>query len=580
VTDETRGDGFVSEHQRRVVEAKGDFFLIACPGSGKTRAGGVRFARLAQEGRRVAATSYTNIGVDQIRSIVIGVLGLSIPSTCFVGTLHAFLLSYVFYPFGHLVMGCPGRPRVIRDGAAWPEVVLGNNHIRAPLANFRFRPDGSLCYRGDKPHGMASREAAAAVGQVQAKSLKLRWARLGLASPDDSMFWAYQALRDYPFIREALGTRFQELQVDEAQDTSELQLACLHELSATGRLKSLVLIGDIEQSIYSFQGASPQGCLALANGRGLETMELTENYRSSQRICDVTVHFCARAQPDRAVGTTAACPWQPELFLYDSKKPQAAVAWFAKRLQDLNIDLSDAAVLARANTLVAELNGEDGSVKCDPRPLALGRATAAVRGRSTLSRRQMEAVELVLAYTAFDVTDLGQLDGPERDAVRRASIALLKSLPSLDSDMRQWVRGAAAAVDGQTAQLVKIPAHTAAHAIRSNRDQTGIVAASIFTTPTGLLRAQTVHDVKGESRDAVLVVADYARSRIRDAQGVLWGRPLIGETVADEEVEEIRIVFVALTRARRFCALAVPSDTNPRVINGFQSKGFVRIQPT
>ena len=59
MTDPLRQPGFVTEHQLRAVLHDGNFFLVACPGSGKTRAGGVRFARLVDEGAYVAATSYT-----------------------------------------------------------------------------------------------------------------------------------------------------------------------------------------------------------------------------------------------------------------------------------------------------------------------------------------------------------------------------------------------------------------------------------------------------------------------------------------------------------------------------------------
>ena len=85
---------------------------------------------------------------------------------------------------------------------------------------------------------------------------------------------------------------------------------------------------------------------------------------------------------------------------------------------------------------------------------------------------------------------------------------------------------------------------------------------------------RTVHDLRGESRNAVLVVADRLRSRARGPQGALWSRPLLGETVPPEEAEELRIVFVALTRARRYCAVALPTDTEPQIIEGFKAAGF------
>lgn len=575
MTDPLREPGFLTEHQLRAVEAEGDVFLVACPGSGKTRAGGVRFARLTDEGRRVAATSYTNVGVEQIRDVVSGQLGITVRPTSFVGTLHQFLLRYVFYPFGHLAMGCTTGPRLIADERGWNDVVFGGDHrIRAPLSRFHFRPDGTLCFRGELPKGVPSREEAAESEQEQALRMKRRYAAAGYASLDDSMYWSLEVLRTHPAVAGAVAGRFEELQVDEGQDTSELQLACLHALSETGRLHSLVLIGDIEQSIFSFQGASPEGCRALADARGLETIELAENHRSSQRICDVAVHFCAREAPDRAVGETANCPWAPELILYDPSRPNDAVARFNERLRELDVDQRGAAVLARSNALVDELNGQQPPVKCEPRPLSLGRAAAATRGATTLRRRQVDAIDKVVAYTAWDLADLSELDVDQRRAIRRASMAVLRGAPGLDGDLREWIRSTAGTLATAVAGLTDTPAHKAGQVLRSSADQEGVVAAEAFLPAPQTLRAQTVHDLKGESRNAVLVVADRLRSRTRGAQGALWSRPLLGETVPPEDAEELRIVFVALTRAQRYCAVALPTDTESGIVDGFKAAGF------
>ena len=575
MADPLRDPGFLTEHQLRAVNAERDVFLVACPGSGKTRAGGVRFARLTDAGRRVAATSYTNVGVAQIRDVVSGQLGMTVGTPNFIGTLHQLLLRYVFYPFGHLVMGCTTGPRLIADERGWNDVVFGGNHrIRAPLSRFHFRPDGTLCFRGELPKGVRSREEAAESEQRQALRMKRGYCASGYASLDDSMYWSLEVLRRDPGVARAVAARFEELQVDEAQDTSELQLACLHELCDTNELGSLVLIGDIEQSIFSFQGASPAGCRALADARGLATIELDENHRSSQRISDVAVHFCAREAPDRAVGPTAGCPWAPELILYQPDRPENAIDRFRARLRELKIDGSPAAVLARANALVEELNGQQPPVKCEPRPLSVGRAAAAMRGGGTLSRRQVDAVDKLVAYTAWGAADLSELDSSERYAVRRASMRIMRSTPSLDRDLRDWIRSAATALTTAVADLTDTPAHKPGQVLRSSADQEGVIAADAFAPVPQTLRAQTVHDLKGESRDAVMVVADRIRSRTRSPQGSLWSRPILGEAVPPEDAEELRIVFVALTRAQRYCALALPADTDAAIIDGFQAAGF------
>lgn len=535
----------------------------------------MRVARLAEDGRRVAACSYTNVGVEQIRRVLLRDLRRPLDARHFVGTLHGWLLRYVLYPFGHLATSSPDTPRLLADDGGWRDVTFGgDNRIRLPLSRFRFRPDGSLCVRSVPPRFPYEPDDAAAKGQADALRMKFAAARAGIVSFDDAMYWALRVLEENDVIAEAVASRFDELLVDEAQDTSELQLACLRTICETGKLQSLVLVGDLEQSISAYTGASRVGCEALASERELERIDFTENHRSSQRICDVAVHFCSREKPDRAVGEDADCPWQPELILYPAERPDRAVELFQDRLEQLGEAARDAAVLARSNALVDELNGQRTRVDVRARPLTVGRAVSALRGAGTLGRRDLEAVDRVIAYTAVDVTDLTRLEPDSRWEIRQATMDLLRSAPDLHQDLRSWIRGSAKALGDIAARLVEKPAHKAGQVLASAATHSEHVAADVLVPPGRLLRAQTVHDIKGESRGAVLVVVDRLRSRRRAAQSALWSRPLVGETVDEKDAEELRIAFVALTRARRYCALALPDDCGDDVLAAYENVGF------
>jgi DNA helicase-2/ATP-dependent DNA helicase PcrA len=565
----------LTPQQMHAVEAAGNFLLEACPGSGKTFAAGARFRRWTDAGLRVAATSYTNVGANQIISVVTGDLGGSVPAMSFVGTLHAYLLKYVFYPFAHLVMGSSRAPRVITADDFWDDVVFGgNNRIRAPVSRFQFRPDGTLCYRGELPRGIRSQEEAIDMGQVQALRMKQSYAIGGIASPDDAMHWTLRVLREFPDLAGVVASRFDEVLIDEAQDTSEMQIACLEEMCTSKRLASLVLIGDLDQSIYSFQGASPDRCMQLVRAHGMGIIRLTENRRSSQTICDTTARFRARDGPDRAVGPTADCPWPPELIFYDPARPEQAVQRLRIRLQALGVHCKDAAVLARVNTFVNTLNGGLAAAPCRPRPLALGRAVITLQDGLTITRGQIEAVDRVLAYTAWGMHELGDLDQTQRRAVRRVSMRLLTTLPALDCDLRRWIGQARHALDVQVRTLVKQPSHKASDVLRAAAGQEELAAADAFRIAAAAPMAQTVHDVKGEGRDAVLLVA-APRPRRREPEATVWSRPLTGGPLAPADAEEIRIVFVALTRARRYCAVALPADSDPAVVEAFESAGFI-----
>lgn len=573
--DPLRDPGFLTEHQLRAVSATGNFFLTACPGSGKTRSAGVRVARLVEDGRRVAACSYTNVGVEQIRRVLAVDLERTVDRRHFVGTLHSFLLRHVLYPFGHLATGSAVTPRLVGDDGGWWDVTFRNNNkIRLPVSRFRFKPDGSLCVRNVPTKFPLTPEDAAREGQKEALRLKRNAARNGMVSFDDAMYWALRVLDEHPTLAAAAASRFDELLVDEAQDTSELQLACLRALCKTGKLDSLVLVGDLEQSISGYTGASREGCEALAADRKLIPVDFAENHRSSQRICDVAVHFCSRTEPDHAVGEDADCPWAPEVLLYPADDPGAVVARFRERLDELDLDHDEASVLARGNALVDELNGETTAIDIRARPFAVARAVSALRGSGTIGRRQIEAVDQIIAYTAVGTEDLSELDGPSRWAVRQATMQLLRRAPDLALDLRVWIRETARVLGEIVGELVDEPKHKAGQVLISRAHQEGHVAQEVIVPSTRVLRAQTVHDIKGESRGAVLVVVDRLRSAKRGAQSALWSQPLLGEAIPSENAEELRIAFVALTRARRYCALGLPDNCGDGVLAAFEHAGF------
>jgi superfamily I DNA/RNA helicase len=552
--------GYLTADQRKVVEAPGNIVLTACPGSGKTRTAAARFVVQAGAGDRVAATSYTNVGV------VVG-------AEHFVGTLHGFLLQFVFRPFAHLVMHTSAAPRLVDSEAVPEEVVLhGDNRLRAAVAGFRFRPDGSLCFTGQTPRRM-SREEVTAAGQAAALRLKMQVARSGRATYDDTMFWSLQVLRRFPAVAAAVAGRFDELVVDESQDTSELQLACLEELCRTDRLRSLVLVGDVEQSIYSFQGASPLGLADLVSQRNLTPMSLVENHRSSQHLCNAAVHFCNRHEPDRAVGEHADRSDRPEILFYEPMAPPSVVESFRLRLDDLGITTDGAAVLARNGDLVDALNGATGSVKCHERPQLLGRAVQAHR-ESTLMLRQLQAIERIVSRTAWGPAAFADLDLEQRRRLRPAAMRLLAEAAPLDLALDAWIKATARALRDVAAGLVDVPACRAGDVLRSAAGQDQVVAQEVFTYTRAGLLTQTVHEVKGQSRDAVLVVARPRGSSRRPSEADTWTAHLRGTTLPVDQ-EERRILFVALTRARRYAAIGLPSDTASATVDSFVRAGFV-----
>ncbi len=95
-----------------------------------------------------------------------------------------------------------------------------------------------------------------------------------------------EAFRDIPSIREKYQRRFQYLLVDEYQDTNHAQYLLTKYIA--GPTKNVCVVGDDDQSIYSWRGANIRNILEFERDYpGAKVVKLEQNYRSSANILEV-----------------------------------------------------------------------------------------------------------------------------------------------------------------------------------------------------------------------------------------------------------------------------------------------------
>jgi superfamily I DNA/RNA helicase len=569
----------LTKQQRDVVDAEGNFFLLACPGSGKTRSAAERVARLTgTPGMKIGVCSYTNVGADRLSTVIRDDLRVILGPEHFIGTVHGFLIRYVLTPFGNLIGNAP--PVVIRSDNDWGDVAVDrrNPGQRVKLSDFRHALDGSLILR-KIPLGYKGTAAdiVASVGDRIKKWKVDIYKKHGLLTADDAMWASLCLLRARPDIARAVAGRFDELLLDEAQDTSALQLECVKLLKQSGGLRSLVLVGDLAQSIYSFQGASAAGCRDFAAECGLEEIPMDENHRCSQNICDIAAHFCEDRLADRAVGPDKDCKIMPEVVIYPHGDPAAAVETFRQRLQIHGIPPYASAVLARRTKVVEAINGDVIPDGLRDTHASIGMLAAAARS-GTLTRYHVATAQRLVAASAWGLLP-DELDDEQRARARAAAHALLLKLPIVEGNLKDFVVTArdnlsevvGTVIDGK-------PAKTAPQLLPTTAKLASHDAAAVFSPPSHDLTARTVHSFKGEDSDAVLVVVRKFHHADPTEQMQLFRSVATGSALAPEKEEERRVMFVALTRARRYCLVALPSDRDGmEIADHCVDLGFVRI---
>jgi DNA helicase-2/ATP-dependent DNA helicase PcrA len=279
----------LNDRQREAVIHDGNVVVLAGPGSGKTRVLTVRAAHLLATSvpRRsaLAAITYTNAAADEMRERL-GRLGLPQSRRVSVGTAHAFCLNEVLLTHRDLLpKPLPDTIKILSEKAAGrvESAVLAEHGIEdsfdAKIALTRVRREiatGGTPADTDEP----LRAAATAYSQALIEGEVLDY--------EDVIIRALEALTDTTILS-LVANRFTHLLVDEYQDLGPVLHAIVCSLQAGGTQISAV--GDPNQSVLGFTGASPVHLLELRDRQDFETIQLDLNYRSAAAIVSAAARF-------------------------------------------------------------------------------------------------------------------------------------------------------------------------------------------------------------------------------------------------------------------------------------------------
>jgi DNA helicase-2/ATP-dependent DNA helicase PcrA len=122
----------------------------------------------------------------------------------------------------------------------------------------------------------------------------------GFIDHGDQILLALRLLMEHPSALEAARRQHPWVLVDEFQDTNTAQAQLLKLLCPPGAQDSLTVVGDDDQAIYRFRGASLANILDFtATWKGAAKVVLTENYRSAQEILDASRRLILHNNPER-----------------------------------------------------------------------------------------------------------------------------------------------------------------------------------------------------------------------------------------------------------------------------------------
>jgi len=574
-------------------------YLKACPGSGKTESVAVRaaylFGAMQWTATGIAFLTFTNNAADVIRERVARSGWASSAYPHFIGTFDSWLHGYLLNPFGHQTTGFAGKSHdrsvsIIESGSsagflhayktAQPLPACG--HVFAH--EYYYDPDDSLVFAsGERSLDAARAKMVWTAKQLdELKQIKEAFWKAGFSTYADVETICLRLLRKFPKLAGLVAKRFPFIIVDECQDLGPGQLALLDELRKAG--VKLHFVGDRHQAIYSFRKVDAAQVIEFAAQRKFVELPLTENLRSVQPI----VSFCGKLVPQGAITGRPIDGKVPACVYLTYEKPEdigALVARFDALLQQRELDPAQAVVLARGSTMLARL---DPSYADEPLNRTHEFARSLYLWKAALFEFRNEALQLagsVIANVFFpqESTKTQSHHQPlsfVSAAAWRLSLARVLGLcvadPALVNFDQTWSKWAALAKHNLPAIVHSVCPVCDAAIVPSFSAPQGLtqtfVSAS-FTLPADAetkLKCSTIHKVKGQTMDAVLVVSS-PDARSKGGHWSQWLDPLL------EDGEYARFAYVASSRPRYLLAWAIRTPKKKAEIAGISSLGLALV---
>lgn len=274
--------------------------VIAGPGSGKTRVLSLKAVTLARSSIHspagLACISYSRETVRELKKRLRS-YGFVAGQHDFVGTIHSFSLLHVLRPFGELFpqYGIPFPIRILPGD-------IGRDLYQSVLADLKVDSrEVSLIdinrYRALAIEGLSAITMSAP--PIIKKAAKLYEEKLAATIYLDFtgiINLSAQMIHEQEYVRKTLQAKFPWLLIDEYQDLGKALHEMVLELLYSADIK-IYAVGDMNQSIYGFNGGYPEFLEELVKRDDINGIPLEANYRSTQHIIDASIETLLPAPP-------------------------------------------------------------------------------------------------------------------------------------------------------------------------------------------------------------------------------------------------------------------------------------------
>jgi len=371
-------EGLNAEQLSAVTATEGYVRVIAGAGSGKTRALAHRFAYLVNEvgilPANILCVTFTNKAANEMRQRIHMLTGDN--DTGYVCTFHSFCVSVlqedsyaVQYPKNFLVLDNSDIDAMLKiiyeeRGLTLRHMTFGNARDMIEIRKLFENPD----YYED---------------MIAMPLDGLRTKYLAAEAPRDIIFYGYLYQQKKCFgldyndlikytlyifsnnagIREKWQKRLEYIMIDEFQDIDKIQYELMEALCAYH--KNLFIVGDPDQTIYTWRGANVRYLLEFAEKfPGTQTILMMCNYRSTPEILAAANSLIGKNKNRIKKELLPVLPTGRPVRWHHAKTAEAEARWIAGEIKTLaseGVPLRDVAILYRAHHISRTL--EEGFLK-------------------------------------------------------------------------------------------------------------------------------------------------------------------------------------------------------------------------
>jgi ATP-dependent DNA helicase UvrD/PcrA len=345
--------GLNAQQGEAVLATEGPVLILAGAGSGKTRVITHRIAHLILErgvpSEEILAVTFTNKAAEEMRSRVADLLGGAALGS-WISTFHSLCVrilrrngAAVGLPPSFVIYDEDDQLATVREVLRGLDLSEKLNPPRRILSRI-----SSLKNAGRDPEVVEGDSLGErTLGRI-AEGYRTRLETAHALDFDDLLMKAVRLLSDVEAVRESYRRRFRYVLVDEYQDTNRAQYDLVRLLG--GGSGNVTVVGDEDQSIYSWRGASIRNILDFEHDfPGARVLRLEENYRSSQRILDVASGLVAHNRSRKGKSLRAVRASGDPVRLHQAADEYEEAAWVVNDIASRR-GAERAAVLYRMNS--------------------------------------------------------------------------------------------------------------------------------------------------------------------------------------------------------------------------------------